>query len=231
MYINIGTQLWLLLIESFFVHASVFGTSSRYPLDGAESLKQKLDEIVPKNCQAMHVNILARHGTRYPTSETNSFKEVLKVLQLTRAMSQKVPPNWIESFAHIADEKRRGALGVQGQKEMYDLGNRIGSFWPRLREKSRNDWKQILVESSSMERTQQSTYFLSFGLVGLAKDSGFGNYRHPSSSFDSSLIQNLTAKGMMFRVLEPRNRLLNFFKHCQKLVKYFGWQSFCYILL
>ncbi len=46
---------------------SIFGIRSRYlENSGAETLAQELHQTVPDHCLAVHVNILARHGTIHP---------------------------------------------------------------------------------------------------------------------------------------------------------------------
>ncbi|BBM96911.1 multiple inositol-polyphosphate phosphatase / 2,3-bisphosphoglycerate 3-phosphatase [Marchantia polymorpha subsp. ruderalis] len=89
---------------------------------------------VPSGCVPIHLNLVARHGTRAPTKKRiKQLDELIaKVSKLDRKDGSKVPA-WLKDF-HSPWEGRTygGELLPEGEQELYELGQRLRERYPTL---------------------------------------------------------------------------------------------------
>ena len=120
----------------------LFGTKTPY------SLIQNLDLNVtfPKGCQPIQVNMIHRHGNRYPSAKSVKRMNIV-ISKINEAFGEL--SNGERNVAQIISGESKINLPVQnrfqsetekllstvGQKELYELGKRIKQRFPHLFEK------------------------------------------------------------------------------------------------
>ena len=219
-YCSLQLQLFAaaFICVAFADDLSFFGTSSRYPKPGRAKLRQHLDDNVPDNCEAIDVNILARHGTRYPQSELHDLQELEAILRWAKDKKENVEDIWLEKLKKITYRANRGQLSAQGREDMIRLGARIKYYWPELFRKTLKE--EILIESSSTNRTVESAYWLFRGIFDSVSDTRQKVELSRSYSYHmvKTRVQEWVDAGLKFRVKPLKNGVLTFFLGCQKLV-------------
>ncbi|KAG0598504.1 hypothetical protein M758_12G079700 [Ceratodon purpureus] len=109
------------------------GNSIRY---GDETV-----ESTPEGCVPVHINLVARHGSRRPTkkriAELEKFAERLRVLAKGAAEAQNEstisPPAWISDWkSPWSDKQIGGELLPKGEEEHYDLAQRYKIKYPEI---------------------------------------------------------------------------------------------------
>jgi multiple inositol-polyphosphate phosphatase/2,3-bisphosphoglycerate 3-phosphatase len=97
--------------------------------------------ITPDGCVPVHVNLVARHGSRRPTkkriAELEKFADRLRVLYQKAVDSQSKkttsPPAWILDWASPwSDKQIGGELLPKGEEELYDLAQRYKLMYPDI---------------------------------------------------------------------------------------------------
>ncbi|KAK3019521.1 hypothetical protein RJ639_003193 [Escallonia herrerae] len=95
---------------------------------------------IPDQCSPIHLNLVARHGTRAPTKKKMRELEALSLrlgILLQNAKEQKVSlqklPSWLWGWKSPWEGKVKGGeLISQGEEEMYNLGIRIRESFSQL---------------------------------------------------------------------------------------------------
>ncbi|CAK8694379.1 unnamed protein product [Clavelina lepadiformis] len=120
-----------------------------------------LEERAPEFCQPIHINMLIRHGARYPNSE-DSFPALLELFKLARKINItgtatqcpkdiKALLNW-KVWATIYDNRN---VTREGAKEISDLAFRFKQAFPEILNKD-IPANQFWFSSTDKPQTRQS---------------------------------------------------------------------------
>ncbi|KAG0582348.1 hypothetical protein M758_3G051300 [Ceratodon purpureus] len=117
--------------------------SSSTSYAAGKGIKYGDDEVesTPEGCVPVHINLVARHGTRRPTKkrvkELEDFADRLRVLSAEAAKIQKettsLPPAWINDWkSPWSDKWIGGELLPKGEEELYDMAQRYKIKYPEI---------------------------------------------------------------------------------------------------
>ena len=148
--------LTLFCVQCFAKPRRNFATKSRYPVYNDEIVK------IPQGCTPIHLNMVFRHGTRYP-----SWKDIKGMSELADYINQfhdkdtnygdmKFP--WINQFKY-GDK----FLAEVGAEELYNISKRICKRYPLLFTPKYSGDKHFFV-STITPRASQSASAFAFGL-------------------------------------------------------------------
>ncbi|KAK6234392.1 hypothetical protein QUC31_006798 [Theobroma cacao] len=99
-----------------------------------------LPSDIPDGCTPIHLNLVARHGTRTPTKKrmreleklAAHVQELLKDAKEKNLSLQKVPA-WLQKWESPWKGKLTGGeLDIKGEEEMYQLGIRVRERFPDI---------------------------------------------------------------------------------------------------
>lgn len=141
--------LLLLLFSSFYAHSidhesfdvrQHLSTVSRYGVVKDIVDISYVPAHIPDGCTPIHLNLVARHGTRAPTKkrmrEMDKLATSLHALiadAKERNVSLDKVPGWLLGWTSPWKGKVKGGeLIVKGEVELYDLGIRIRETYPNL---------------------------------------------------------------------------------------------------
>lgn len=163
-------------------------STTRY--DAAQAIMEKFagDNILPPpDCMPVHLNLVARHGTRAPTKkrikELDQFAERMKVL----AHSSPQAPAWMKEWSSPwKGRKLGGELLVKGEEEMFELGKRVISKFPMI---FKDDYHPdlYLMSATQVPRSAASAVAFGMGLFAGKGTLGPGLHRAFSVISDSRL--------------------------------------------
>ena len=149
-----------------------FGTKTPYHFDNSSFSK-------PVGCKPVHINMVLRHGSRYPSKgDRSDFKEIVQKLNAlynassgSHSKNLSLPWDWPSDW-EIAKNKE---LAERGEKEHYGIAKRILAKFPEVF-LNRSYWDRYYkFVSSDSARTAQSAMSFAYGLfegkgtVGSAK--------------------------------------------------------------
>ncbi|KAL8162640.1 hypothetical protein V2J09_014129 [Rumex salicifolius] len=88
---------------------------------------------IPDDCKPIHLNLVARHGTRSPTKkrlkELERLSDALEMLvadaEKNKVPQEKIPSWFIEWKSPWKGKVKGGELIIKGERELYELGLRI----------------------------------------------------------------------------------------------------------
>ncbi|KAK4579586.1 hypothetical protein RGQ29_029310 [Quercus rubra] len=139
----------LLLFLSLLLHSYAeeafdvrqhFSTVTRYGAAKGIADNSIIASNIPDGCTPIHINLVARHGTRSPTKKRikeldnleTRLEELLRDAEERKLSLQKVP-SWIQGWRSPWKGKLKGGeLISKGEEELYDLGIRIREKFPDL---------------------------------------------------------------------------------------------------
>ncbi|KAL0539992.1 hypothetical protein IC582_024214 [Cucumis melo] len=166
----------------------------------------------PDGCVPIHLNLVARHGTRAPTKkrieELNNLENELKKLLGDDVgiidLSLHQVPSWLKKWKSPWSEKVNGGeLILEGEEELYDLGIRTKKLFPDLLS---DDYHPNVYTIKATQIDRASASAVAFGM-GLFNGSGsLGSDRHRAFSVVSESRANDT--------------MLRFFECCRRYKKY-----------
>ncbi|XP_031558444.1 multiple inositol polyphosphate phosphatase 1-like [Actinia tenebrosa] len=139
-----------------------FGSKTPYFYEESEELKSDL----PSHCKAIHVNLLARHGTRHPSKkDVRRMNTMVKVVnELYKSGSEfkfnSVEFPWVTPFKDDNDKR----LITRGEEELYNLSKRVRNRYKDLF-KSPLSIEDISFVSTKTPRTLQSAMAFALGLM------------------------------------------------------------------
>lgn len=116
-------------------------TSTSYAVGKAIPSGNEKIESPPEGCVAVHINLVARHGSRRPTEKRvkmfEDFSERLRHLSTEAAKSQNentsLPPAWISGWkSPWSDKQIGGELLPKGEEELYDIAQRFKLRYPEI---------------------------------------------------------------------------------------------------
>ncbi|KAL4580569.1 hypothetical protein LXL04_016768 [Taraxacum kok-saghyz] len=139
---------------------------------------------IPDQCSPIHLNLVARHGTRAPTKKrmkemenmSTQLKSLIKDAK-SRGVSTDKLPSWLSEWSSPWKGKTKGGeLILQGEDEMYNLGNRIRNRFPELfSDEYRHDIYQI--RASQIPRASASAVAFGMGMFSGRGKLGEGKHR------------------------------------------------------
>ncbi|KAK9186679.1 hypothetical protein WN944_018067 [Citrus x changshan-huyou] len=126
-------------VQNFDVRQHL-STVSRYDFVKDVVDKNFVPSEIPDGCTPIHLNLVARHGTRAPTKkrmrELERLADHLEVLireAKEKGLSLQKVPGWLQGWKSPWQGKLKGGeLISKGEDELYDLGIRIREKYPDL---------------------------------------------------------------------------------------------------
>ncbi|KAK7387476.1 hypothetical protein VNO78_28311 [Psophocarpus tetragonolobus] len=139
---------------------------------------------IPHGCIPIHLNLVARHGTRSPTKkrirELENLSERLEVL-VRDAKEHNVPlervPSWLNGWKSPWHGKHKGGeLIGKGEEELYDLGIRIREEFPNLFDEEYHP-DIYPIKATQVARASASAVAFGMGLFSGNGSLGAGHHR------------------------------------------------------
>ncbi|XP_047316178.1 multiple inositol polyphosphate phosphatase 1 isoform X1 [Impatiens glandulifera] len=169
--------------ESFDVRHHL-STVTRY-----DAVKDILDNTfsptpVPDECTPIHINLVARHGTRAPTKkrikELDNLAIRLKLLlqngESGKKSLEKIPA-WVHDWqSPWVGKVKGGELISEGEDELYNFGVRIRERFPELFNEDYHPDVHVM-KSSQIPRASASAVAFGMGLFSGKGKLGPGNHR------------------------------------------------------
>lgn len=138
------------------------GSKTPYFYEESEEIKSDL----PSHCKAIHINLLARHGTRHPSKkDVRRINTMVKVVNELYKSGFKFKFNnvefpWVVPFTDDNDK----LLIARGEEELYNLSKRLRHRYQDLF-KSPLSVEDIRFVSTKTSRTLQSAMAFALGLM------------------------------------------------------------------
>ncbi|KMS99483.1 hypothetical protein BVRB_2g044760 isoform A [Beta vulgaris subsp. vulgaris] len=166
---------------------------------------------IPDTCTPIHLNLVARHGTRAPTKKRMKEMERLAIsLQALiedakeRKLSLDNVPAWLFDWTSPWKGKVKGGeLIVKGEDELYDLGIRIREKFPDLLNDEYHP-DVYTIKATQVPRASASAVAFAMGLFSGRGSLGPGKHRAFAVSTES----------------RASDLLLRFFDTCQSYKNY-----------
>ncbi|XP_038721920.1 multiple inositol polyphosphate phosphatase 1-like isoform X2 [Tripterygium wilfordii] len=138
---------------------------------------------IPDQCTPIHLNLVARHGTRSPTKkrirELNNlatrFEVLIRDAEEHKLSLQKVPA-WLRGWKSPWKGKLKGGeLIRKGEEELYDLGIRTRERFPELFNEEYHP-EVCAIKATQVPRASASA--VAFGMGFLREKGTLGQERH-----------------------------------------------------
>ncbi|KAI3871729.1 hypothetical protein MKW92_004739 [Papaver armeniacum] len=136
---------------------------------------------IPDECTPIHINLVARHGTRSPTKkrikELDRLATRLEALVSETGNSTGGVPGWLSGWkSPWKGKKKGGELVIKGEEELYQLGVRMRERFPDLfAEEYHPDI--YTMKSSQIPRASASAVAFGMGLFNGKGTLGTGQHR------------------------------------------------------
>ncbi|KAL2567755.1 hypothetical protein AAZV13_18G022800 [Glycine max] len=139
---------------------------------------------IPEGCVPIHLNLVARHGTRSPTKkrikELDNLSERLEVL-VRDSKERNLPfqrvPSWLNGWKSPWHGRRKGGeLITKGEEELYDLGIRIRENFPNLFDEEYHP-DIYPIKATQVPRASASAVAFGMGLFSGNGSLGPGHHR------------------------------------------------------
>ncbi|TYJ37197.1 hypothetical protein E1A91_A05G360200v1 [Gossypium mustelinum] len=135
---------------------------------------------IPVGCTPIHLNLVARHGTRSPTKKrmreleklASHIKELLKDAKEKNLSLQKVPAWLLKWESPWKGKLRGGELDTKGEEELYQLGIRVRERFPDLFN------EEYHPDVYPIKTTQASASAVAFGMGLFSCNGSLGLARH-----------------------------------------------------
>ncbi|XAR65971.1 Multiple inositol-polyphosphate phosphatase [Bertholletia excelsa] len=202
---NKAMAIFLILLLSGVVHSNAeeeafdvrqhLSTVTRYAVGKNIFDSSYVPSTIPDQCTPIHLNLLARHGTRAPTTrrlkELNDLAVRIRVL-LHDAKVQKLAleklPAWFWGWESPWKGKIKGGdLLVEGENELYNLGIRIREKYPQVFNGEYHP-KVYAIKATQVPRASASAVAFGMGLfsqtgnLGVGRDRAFAVYSENRAS-------------------------------------------------
>ena len=162
-------MIFYVLCFSILMHLSnggqkFYNLGSKTPYFYDESQEVKSD--VASHCKAIHINLLARHGTRHPSKKDvrriNTMVNVVNELHKSGAKFtfNNVEFPWVNPFIDSNDKR----LIRRGEEELYNLSKRVKSRYQDLF-KTPLSIEDMRFVSTKTPRTLQSAMAFALGMM------------------------------------------------------------------
>ncbi|EXB29259.1 Multiple inositol polyphosphate phosphatase 1 [Morus notabilis] len=139
---------------------------------------------VPEGCTPIHLNLVARHGTRSPTKKrmreldrlAAHLEVLLRDVEVQNLSLQEVP-SWLWGWKSPWKEKVKGGeLISKGEKELYDFGIRTREKFPNLFDEDYHP-DVYPIRTSQVPRASASAVAFGMGLFSARGSLGPGRHR------------------------------------------------------
>lgn len=138
---------------------------------------------IPAGCTAIHLNLVARHGTRAPTKkrikELDRLAELLKTLAESAKKQKSSPkkvPTWFDTWeSPWKGKKKGGELISKGEEELYQLGLRVKERFPDL---FADEYHPDVYSIRATQVPRASASAVAFGLGLLSERGNLGPGKH-----------------------------------------------------
>ncbi|KAL3019317.1 hypothetical protein AAZX31_05G076600 [Glycine max] len=169
--------------EAFHVRKHL-STVSRYGAAKDIADNNFVPSKIPKGCVPIHLNLVARHGTRSPTKkrikELDNLSERLEVL-VRDAKERNLPlervPSWLNEWKSPWQGRRKGGeLVIKGEEELYDIGIRIRERFPNLFDEEYHP-DIYPIKATQVPRASASAVAFGMGLFSGNGSLGLGHHR------------------------------------------------------
>ncbi|KAL9226680.1 hypothetical protein vseg_002465 [Gypsophila vaccaria] len=166
---------------------------------------------IPDDCTPVHLNLVARHGTRAPTKKRmRELDRLATSMQLLienakeRKLSLDRVPSWFFGWTSPWKGKIKGGeLIVKGEEELYDLGIRIREKFPSLLSEDYHP-DVYAIKATQVPRASASAVAFAMGLFSGKGTLGAGKHRAFAVSTET----------------RASDMLLRFFDTCQSYKNY-----------
>lgn len=173
-------------------------TVTRYHVAKDISENSFVPSDIPDQCKPIHLNLVARHGTRAPTKKKMKELDALStrleaILGNVKEQKSVVFPAWLKGWKSPWTGKHKGGeLISEGESELYELGVRVREKYPQL---FREDYHPDIYPIKATQVSRASASAVAFGM-GLLSDRGnLGPGRHRAFS----VISESRASDVMLR--------------------------------
>ncbi|KAG8501384.1 hypothetical protein CXB51_003469 [Gossypium anomalum] len=138
---------------------------------------------IPVGCTPIHLNLVARHGTRSPTKKrmreleklASHIKELLKDAKEKNLSLQKVPAWLLKWESPWKGKLRGGELDTKGEEELYQLGVRVRERFPDLFNK---EYHPDVYPIKTTQVPRASASAVAFGMGLFSGNGSLGLARH-----------------------------------------------------
>eukprot|EP01135_Chromosphaera_perkinsii_P006723 Nk52_evm10s564 gene=Nk52_evmTU10s564 len=151
-----------------------FGRKTVYGNNSASSSPSGWKQFCEKKdrCEVLHLNMLTRHGTRFPSyTEIERFAQLEKQLHDLFQEQQKGPFAWLGKWKSPFRMENGFELIQRGANEMHSLGNRTAALYKdslkRTEEKYYSDFYRYQFNSTQTRWTVQSANAFGAGLFSV----------------------------------------------------------------
>eukprot|EP00249_Psilotum_nudum_P011553 c23236_g1_i1 orf=247-1761(+) len=155
-------------------------TTTRYGVaTNILSVSSKDDIMPPAGCVPIHLNLVARHGTRSPTKrrikDLDEFADRLKVL--VSSSPKESPGTWLHGWQSPWKGRNVGGeLVRQGEEEMFELGKRLRYKFPDIFQEDYHP-ATYLISATQVPRASASAVAFGMGLFSGNGTLGPGQHR------------------------------------------------------
>ncbi|KAK9683440.1 hypothetical protein RND81_10G141600 [Saponaria officinalis] len=159
-------------------------TVSRYGVVRDIADNSYVPASIPDGCTPIHLNLVARHGTRAPTKKRmRELDRLATSMQLLiesakeRKLSLDRVPSWFFGWTSPWKGKVKGGeLIVKGEEELYDLGIRIREKFPSLLSEDYHP-DVYAIKATQVPRASASAVAFAMGLFSGKGTLGTGKHR------------------------------------------------------
>ncbi|XP_038892484.1 multiple inositol polyphosphate phosphatase 1 isoform X2 [Benincasa hispida] len=168
----------------------------------------------PDGCVPIHLNLVARHGTRAPTKkrirELNNLENQLETLlksAVGNGLSLHKVPSWMKGWKSPWREKVNGGeLIPEGEKELYDLGIRTRKLFSDL---FSDDYHPNVYTIRATQIPRASASAVAFGMGLFSGRGSLGSDRHRAFS----VVSESRASDTMLRFFDCCRRYEDYRKN------------------
>ncbi|KAL4556936.1 hypothetical protein LXL04_035103 [Taraxacum kok-saghyz] len=162
--------------ETFDIHHHL-STVTRYHVVKETKKHLQASSSTPDECSPIHLNLVARHGTRDPTKKNIKNMEALSIRlkSLVKIAKEKGSsldnlPSWLQGWRSPWKGKTKGGYLVpKGEDELYNLGIRIRKRFPQL---FSDDYHPDIYHIRASQVPRASASAVAFGM-GMFKHQAF----------------------------------------------------------
>ncbi|XP_021903932.1 multiple inositol polyphosphate phosphatase 1 isoform X2 [Carica papaya] len=158
-------------------------TVSRYGVMKNVAPSSFIPSKIPDGCNPIHLNLIARHGTRSPTKKRMRelerlalhIKELIRDVEKKRSSLEKLPA-WLREWESPWKGKLKGGeLVSKGEEELYQLGKRIRERFPGL---FSDEYHPDVYPIKATQVPRASASAVAFGMGLFSERGGLGPGKH-----------------------------------------------------
>lgn len=120
----------------------------------------------PAQCSVVHMQIVARHGSRYPNGRvSDQFDALQAAVQNNKQFLNQTQFGWLINWVNPYTDIYSGNLVTYGELEHFQLARRLMHRFPQLLNVTYNP-KKFIIQTSTVPRAARSGNAFGFGLFG-----------------------------------------------------------------